>query len=203
MRRIMMFNRVSADGYFAAADGNLDWAVPEPKLDEMAAESTSQFDTYLFGRRTYEIMAQFWPHALDNPAASDPHGEGELSPATRALAVSLNESPKLVFSRTLKDATWKNTRILPELDPREVEAMKQQSGRDIIILGSGSIVSQLTEHGLIDEYHFVVNPVFLGNGQSLIRGLPKSTRLKLVEVTEYESGNVSLRYEPGQAEGGP
>ena len=195
MRRIMMFNRVTADGYFAGTDGNLDWAVPEPEIDKMAGESTSRFDTYLLGRKTYQLFEQFWPHALD-AAAQDPHGGGELSPEMRAIAESLNNSTKLVFSRTLKDATWKNSRIVPELDPREIAEMKQQPGGDMIILGSGSIVSQLTEHGLIDEYQLLVSPVFLGGGQLLVRGLPKSAKLKLIDATSYPSGNVSLRYAP-------
>jgi len=193
MRRIMMFNRVSADGYFTKPDGNLDWFVPEPEIDEQGGESASQVDTYLFGRRTYEMMSQFWPHALD-PGAKDPHGGGEISPAMRAMAVSLNESTKLVFSRTLKEATWKNTRILRELDPREIEAMKKQSGGGMIILGSGEIVSQLTGHGLIDDYQIVVVPVFLGDGKPLIHGLSKSAKLKLGEAKPHQNGSVSLSY---------
>lgn len=198
MRRIVTFNRVSADGYFAGPDGNLAWVVPDEDLDKLGAEGIAGVDTILFGRRTYELFAGFWPHALDDsPTAPDPHGAGRRSPAMRAMAIWLNEATKLVFSRTLKDVTWSNSRLLHELDPREIESLKRQPGKDIIVFGSGSIVSQLTPHGLIDEYQFVVSPILLGSGRPLLSGVPKSLRLDLLEAKEYQSGNVMLRYARG------
>ena len=95
----------------------------------------------------------------------------------RAMAVFLTETPKLVFSKTLKDVTWKNSRVVPELDPRKIEAMKKRPGKDMLIFGSGSIVSQLTQHGLIDEYQFVVSPILLGSGRQLFGNLAKSSKL--------------------------
>jgi dihydrofolate reductase len=100
----------------------------------------------------------------------------------------------LVFSRTLKDVTWRNSRLLHELDPHKVEAMKRQPGKDMIIFGSGSIVSQLTQHGLIDEYQFVVCPILLGSGRPLLSGVSKSASLDLLEAKRYKSGDVMLRY---------
>lgn len=195
MRQIVTFNRVSADGYFAGTDGNLNWVVPEEELDKAAAASTSGTGTIIFGRRTYEMFEGFWPHALDDSStAPDPHRAGRRSPEIRAMATWINEATKVVFSRARKEVTWRNSRLLHELDPREIEAMKQQPGGDIMIFGSGSIVSQLTEHGLIDEYRFVVGPILLGAGRSLLSGVPKSLRLDLLEAKEYQSGNVMLRY---------
>lgn len=197
MRRIVMFNRVTADGYFAGLDGNLSWIVPDPELDRSAAASIehADTDTILFGRRTYEQFASFWAHALDeSPTSPDPHRAGSHSPEMRAMAVMLNESTKVVFSRTLPEVTWRNSRLLPELDPREIEAMKHQPGKDMIIFGSGSIVSQLTEHGLIDEYRFVINPVLLGGGLPLLSGVPTKLALELLEARAFPSGNVMLRY---------
>jgi dihydrofolate reductase len=197
MRRIMMFNRVTADGYFTAADGSLGWAVPEEELDKEGAAASAGGGTVLFGRRTYEMFASFWPRFFDDAAtAPDPHAAGRRSPALRDMAVFLNEAEKLVFSRTLAEVTWKNARLLRRLDPREIAAMKSAPGKDMIVFGSGSIVSQLTEHGLIDEYQLVVSPVFLGGGRSLIAGLPKSVRLDLLEAKTYPAGNVMLRYAP-------
>jgi dihydrofolate reductase len=197
MRRIMAFNRVTADGYFASPDGKLDWVVPEPQLDKEAGEGMSGQGAILFGRRTYEMFQAFWPHALEDPAtAPDPHMPGRRSPEIRAMAVWINEAAKVVFSKTLKDVTWKNTRLLHAFDPREVEAMKKQPGPDMIVFGSGSIASQLTAHALIDEYRFVVGPVLLGSGRPLISGVPKSSRLDLLEAKTYPSGNVMLRYAP-------
>jgi dihydrofolate reductase len=194
MRRIVLFDHVSADGYFAAADGNLDWVVQDDEIGKAAAAGMSDTDTILFGRRTYEMFARFWPHALDDsPTAPNPHG-GSRSPEMRAMAVWLNETPKLVFSRTLKHLSWNNSRLVHELDTRAIEAMKQQPGGDMIVFGSGSLVSQLTEHGLIDEYQFVVSPILLGNGRSPLSGMAKSRRVELVEAQAYRSGNVKLRY---------
>lgn len=195
MRRIMMFNRVTADGYFAGPDGNLDWVVPDEEIDKEGAKGIPGTDTVLFGRRTYELFERFWPQAAgDSSAAPDPHAAGRRSPTMRAMATFLNEATKFVFSRTLKEVTWRNSRLLDKLDPREIDAMKRQPGKDMIIFGSGSIVSQLTQHGLIDEYQFVVSPILLGSGRPLLSGLPTSTRLRLVQAREYRSGNVMLRY---------
>lgn len=197
-RRIVMFNRVAADGCFAGSDGNLDWVVPEEELDKSAAEGLSGTDAMLFGRRTYEMFEGFWPGvAADNsPTAPDPHGAGRHSPEMRALADWINKTTKVVFSRTRKEVSWKNSHLLREFDPREIIAMKSQPGQDIMIFGSGSIVSQLTQHGLIDEYQLVVSPLFLSSGRPLIDGLPKSTPLELLEVRQFSSGNVRLRYAP-------
>lgn len=189
MRRIIAFDRVSADGYFADAQGGLGWVVPEPELDRAAADNLGGNDTILFGRRTYEMFESFWPHALDE----NPHG-GAPSPEMRAMAEWINAATKIVFSRTRQDVTWRNSRVLAELDPREVEALKSGPGKNIMVFGSGSIVSQLTEHGLIDEYHFVVAPLLLGSGRPLITGVPGSLKLELVEAKAFPSGNVRLRY---------
>ena len=195
MRRIVIFDRVSADGYFTSTDGNLDWAVPDDEADKAGAAAIPGFDTILFGRRTYEMFESFWPHALDeSPTSPDPHSAGRRSPAIRAMAVWLNDATKLVFSRSLKEVKWKSSRLVHELDPREIDAMKRQPGKDMIIFGSGSIVSQLTQHGLIDEYQFVVNPILLGSGRPLISGASSRVTLDLQEAKKYSSGNIMLRY---------
>jgi dihydrofolate reductase len=194
MRRIVMFNRVSADGYFATADGKLDWVVPEEEIDKAGASAIPGTDTILFGRRTFQMFERFWPQAVDgSPTAPRPHGEGR-SAEMRAMGLFLNDSTKIVFSRTLKEATWKNSRLLHEFDPRQIEEIKQQPGKDIMIFGSGSIVSQLTEHGLIDEYQFVVSPILLGSGRLLLTNVSKTRTVRLREVTKYPSGNVMLSY---------
>jgi dihydrofolate reductase len=196
-RRIVMFNWVTADGYFAGPDGNLEWVVPDEEQATAAAESIPNFDTVLFGRRTYELFEGFWRHAVvdDSGTVPDPHHPGRRSSEHGAIAIALNRMTKLVFSRTLKDVTWRNARLLRELDPRdEIETMKRQSGKDMIVFGSGSIVSQLKQHGLIDEYQFVVCPVFLGDGQPLLSGVSKCLRLDLLEAKPLPSGDVMLRY---------
>jgi dihydrofolate reductase len=187
------FNNVSADGYFSAPDGNLDWVVPDNELAAAAAGAPGR-GTLIFGRRTYEIFESFWPRVVtDSPTAPDPHG-GPPSHEIRAIGMFINEATKVVFSKTRKEVTWKNSRLVRELVPRDIQALKREAGPDIMIFGSGSVASQLTQHGLIDEYQFVVSPVLLGGGRSLLTNVPKITKVKLVEAKEHKTGNVMLRY---------
>lgn len=195
MRQILMFNHVTVDGYFAGSDGNLNWVVPDDEIDRAAVQWIPDIDTILLGRRTYELFEAYWPHALDDSAtAADPHDSTRRSSTLRDMAVWINEANKLVFSRTLKKVTWKNTRIVSEIDPRAIQGMKREQGRDMIVFGSGSVVSALTKHGLIEEYQFVVNPVLLGEGRRLLEGVSNGAKLELRESKQYPSGNVVLRY---------
>ena len=195
MRRIVTFNWVTADGYFAAADGNLDWVVPDEEQAQTAAKDIANIDMILFGRRTYEIFEKFWAPLVvaADGTVPDPHNPARRSPEHGAIAIGFSRMAKIVFSRSIKEATWKNSRICREFDPHEIEAMKKQPGKDMIVFG-GSIVSQLTQYGLIDEYQFVVCPVLLGSGQSLVRGVSKRLPLDLLEARKLPSGDVMLRY---------
>jgi dihydrofolate reductase len=199
-RRIVMFNQVSADGYFAAPDGKLDWVVQEPEVHKAATQSMRQVDTMLFGRKTYENFEAFWPHALDDSKTSpNPHAAGERSAQMREMAVWINESKKLVVSRTRKAVPWKNSTLLHELDPAAIEALKNGPGQDIIIFGSGSVVSQLSKYRLIDEYQFVVSPLLLGQGRTLLGDLDSKVALELVDAKSYTAtGVVVLRYAPAK-----
>ena len=195
MRRILMFNHVTADGYFAGTDGNLNWVVPDEEIDKAAVQQMPTIDTILLGRRTYELFEAYWPHALnDSETAADPHDSSRRSSTLREMAIWINEARKLVLSRTLKKVGWNNTHILPEIDPGAIQALKRGPGKDIIVFGSGSVVSELTNHGLIDEYQFVVNPILLGRGKPLMEGRSNGSKLKLRESKQYPSGNVVLRY---------
>ena len=194
-----MFNNVTPDGYFADANGGLGWAVSDDEIAKAGMARGQASDTILFGRRTYQMFEGFWRHALDDSTtAPDPHAEGRRSPKLRAMAEWINAANKFVFSRTLKEVTWANARLLGEFEPGEIAALKEQPGKNMMIFGSGSIVSQLTDHSLIDEYQFVVNPTLLGAGRQLFNGVSKRSGLKLLEAQAYQSGNVLLRYERAQ-----
>jgi dihydrofolate reductase len=194
------FDWLSADGYFAGRDGGLNWIVPDDEQAKAAATGMPGADTVLFGRRTYELFEGFWRNALhDSTTAPDPHRPGQQSKEHRAIAVWMNDAIKLVFSRTLKEVTWNNARLVRELDVAEIIALKQRPGKNMMIFGSSSIVSQLTQHGLIDEYQFVVCPVFLCDGRRLLEGTSKSVKLELLETRTYPSGDISLRYAPRAA----
>ncbi len=191
----MMFNNVSADGYFAAPDGSLNWVPSDPDLNRAAMSGPRKIDTVLFGRKTYDLFAAFWPYALsESPVSPDPHSPGQMTPETRSMAEFLNDAKKVVFSRTMRDATWKNTQVEREFDPAKIDEMKRGPGGDMIVFGSGTIVTSLTRNRLIDEYQFVVRPVILGGGKSLLSGISANLQLKLEEAKSYPSGSVILRY---------
>lgn len=193
-RRIVMFNQVSADGFFADAEGGLDWVVSDPELQRRAVAGMPHSDAILFGRRTYERFASFWPHALDRLESPGPHGENKLDASFVAMARWLNASQKLVFSKSLPRASWGPSEIFTEVNVEQLAALKRATGKNLLIFGSGSIVSQLSAHGLIDEYRFVVSPLLLGRGKTLLGELTPSVALKLVSAEAFASGNVLLTY---------
>jgi dihydrofolate reductase len=196
MRRIIAFEHLSADGYFASGDGKLDWTVPDEELDRMGAGNASGADMILFGRRTYEMFESFWPKVVsDAPTAPDPHAEGRATAEARAMGEWINAATKWVFSRTRKEVSWNNSHLRREIDAREIEALKRGPGKDIMVFGSGSVVSRLTELGLVDAYDLIVAPVLLGRGRPLVDGLSGNHRLKLAEAHPFRSGNVLLHYE--------
>jgi len=151
---LKVFNQVTVDGYFAGEDGDLSWAHAAPQdagWRTFVADNAKGGGTLLFGRITYELMASYWPTA--EAKKNDP-----------AVAEGMNGLPKVVFSRTLDQASWSNSRLVRSDPVAAVRAMKQEPGKDMVLLGSGSIVSQLAQARLIDEYQIVVNPVVLGRG---------------------------------------
>ena len=194
-RRIVMYNQVSADGFFSDPKGGLDWVVSDPEIHARAVEGMPHTDTILFGRKTYEQFASFWPGALQHLDAAGPHGSDKRDPAFAAMAHWLNDTKKIAFSTSLKQATWNNTEIWGEIDAKRLTQLKQQPGKNLLIFGSGSLVSQLSEHGLIDEYRFVVCPVLLGKGRPLLGEMAERVSLKLLEAKPFRSGNVMLTYQ--------
>ena len=184
MRRLIAFEQVSLDGFFVDAKGDMSWAhKQDPEWNAFAASNASGDGALLFGRVTYEMMASFWP----TPAAI------ERMPA---VAEGMNNLPKVVFSRTLEKASWKNTKLVKGDLAAEVRKMKKESGPGMAILGSGSIVSQLAQAGLIDEFQIVVNPIVLGKGRTLFEGVKEKLALKLIKTRAFGNGNVVLYYEP-------
>ena len=182
MRRLTAFEQVSLDGFFVDAKGDMSWAhKQDPEWNEFAAGNAKGGGTLLFGRVTYEMMASFWP----TEAARQRMPE---------VAEGMNTLPKVVFSRTLSETPWKNTRLVKGDMVAEVRKMKSEPGRGMVILGSGSVVSQLTEAALIDELQIVVNPIVLGRGRTLFETVKKSVPLKRVDTRVFGNGNVVLSY---------
>ena len=186
MRRVSAFEQVSLDGFFTDAGGDMSWAhKQDPEWDAFTASNASDGDggALLFGRVTYEMMASFWP----TPAAKDMNA---------AVADGMNKMPKVVFSRTLDRASWSNTTLVKTDPAAAVRKMKSETGPDMAILGSGTIVTQLAQAGLIDEYQIVVVPVVLGTGRTLFEGVKEKIPLKRTRTRTFGNGNVVIWYEP-------
>jgi len=195
MRRIIAFDHVSADGYFAADDGKLDWVLPDEELTRSNLQSMSDADTILFGRRTYEMFEAFWPIAIqDDRGAEDPHAKGHRSQGIRKVGEWINNATKIVFSRTRKAVTWQGSLLVREFSVAEVEALKHAAGKNMLLLGSGQLTRLMARGGLIDEYRFAVVPVILGKGRKLLDDVDGPRRLSLVESPRFPSGTVLLRY---------
>lgn len=183
MRKLIVFNLMTLDGYIAGPDGDISWHNVDEEFQELANAASNSGNTLLFGRVTYELMASFWP--TPEAIGTDP-----------VVAAGMNRSEKVVFSRTLQKAGWNNTRLVKDDMTAEVRRLKQQSGKDLTILGSGSIVSQLAQEGLIDEYHVLLNPVVIGRGKTMFEGLKNRLNLKLAVTRKFGNGNILLKYEP-------
>jgi dihydrofolate reductase len=184
MRRLSVFNQVTLDGYFTDRNGDMSWAHKnDPEWNAWVAQNASGGGTLLFGRITYEMMASFWP----TPAAFE---------SLPVVAERMNSAPKVVFSRTMDRASWKNTKLVKSGMVEEVRRMKKESGEGMVILGSGTIVSQLAQAGLIDEYQLVVIPLVIGSGRTLFEGINEKLMLKLTNTRAFGNGNVVLSYQP-------
>ena len=186
MRKLLVFNSVTLDGYFSGPNGDMSWAhrpAKDTEFDAFVAENAKGGGVLVFGRITYELMMSYWP----TPAAL------KNNPV---VAEGMNNLPKVVFSRILDKASWKNTKLVKGDLAGEVRKMKKEPGQDMVIMGSGSIVSQLAQEGLIDEYQMVVMPVVLGQGRTMFDGIKRKLTLKRTKTRSFGNGNVLLCYEP-------
>ena len=172
MARLTAFNQISLDGYFTDVRGDMSWAHKphhDAEWQEFVAANAQGGGRLVFGRVTYEMMASYWPTPMAK--ANDP-----------IVAERMNQLPKIVFSRTLTQASWSNTRLIGGNLAAEIRAIKQEPGDDMAILGSGSIVAQLAGEGLIDEYQLVINPIVLGGGRTLFEGVEHKLSLRLARL---------------------
>lgn len=187
MGKITVFNHVTVDGFFAGPNGEIDWFKVIKKDDEWDAYANRQAqsgNTLIFGHTTYAMMKSYWP--TPDAIASDP-----------GMAKAVDESPKIVFSKTLESVEegphWKNIRLFHEIKPEDIHKLKEKE--NITILGSGTIVQQFANLGLIDEYTLVVVPIVLGVGRPLFKDV-NTMNLKLLEAKTFKNGIIMLRYQP-------
>jgi len=185
MRKLTVFNHISLDGYFVSANGDMSWAhrgSDDPEYQAFVSNNASGDSDMLFGRVTYDMMNSFWP----TPVA---HQQMPI------VADKMNNGRKVVFSRKMDKATWNNTKLVKGDLIEEVKKMKAEEGPGMVIMGSGSIITQLAAAGLIDIYLIVVNPVALGGGRTLFEGLPEMLSLKLKSSRTFNNGKTFLTYE--------
>jgi dihydrofolate reductase len=184
MRTLQVFETISVDGFFTDAAADMSWAHRhDPEWDAFVSGNASGDGALLFGRVTYDQMAAFWP----TPQAA------QMLPE---VAAGINAMPKYVASRTMREATWRNTAVLEGDLVAAVRALKDQPGAGITILGSGSVVSQLAEARLVDEYQLVVSPTILGRGRTLFETVTSRQDLRLTRSRTFTNGNVVLWYAP-------
>jgi len=173
---------ISLDGYFTGPKENLDWHNVDEEFNKFAVTQLTDTETLVFGRITYEMMAEFW--TSDYAKQTDP-----------VTANLMNTKPKIVVSHSLKHADWNNTKLIKSNFGSVIFQLKQRSKKDIGILGSSNLSVSFLKLGLIDEFRIMVNPVILGSGRSIFEGTEQTFKIKLANVREFKSGNVLLSYE--------
>ncbi|HWT40697.1 MAG TPA: dihydrofolate reductase family protein [Dongiaceae bacterium] len=177
---MFLFMMVSLDGYYEGVGHDLSWHNVDEEFVKFAIAQLDEVDTLVFGRKTYDMMAEFWPsrYAMD----TDPE-----------TAVRMNRLRKVAFSHSEFDPHWENTEVSTELAAK-IKELKANEGKGIAVLGSSHLGKQLLEANLLDEVRIMVNPCFIGEGSTLFNGLEKKMRLESTRT--LESGNVLLCYVP-------
>lgn len=184
---------MSLDGFIAGPNDEMDW-LPDFKneelWEEMHAEMWKQLrtvDTILLGRLTYQIWERYWPAAATDPSST----KNDIEFSRYA-----DETPKVVFSKTLDNVKWQNTRLIKDNIAEEIAKMKQRPGKDLALAGGAGIAQTFTNLGLIDRYRLLVHPVVLGKGKPLFKDIKTRIKLRLVNMMTYKNGVVGLDYEP-------
>ena len=186
MRHLIFFMHTSLDGFVAGPNGEMDWINLDDAMFDFVATMTDQADTALYGRVTYEMMQSYWPTAGDDPNASKHDKEH---------SAWYNKVSKIVLSKTLSAKGLDNTTVISDQLVDNINKIKKQDGKNILIFGSPTASLSLLSHGLIDEFWLFVNPILLGHGTPLFKEVIEKTNLKLVETKTFSSGVVALHYE--------
>lgn len=183
MRQMFVFMMVSLDGYHEGPNHELDWHNVDVEFNDFATAQLDEADTLIFGRKTYELMASYWP--TEENRQDDP-----------LVAEKMNATPKLVISNTMKSADWEGTNVLGANFVDELRKRKAAPGKSLAVLGSSNLCVSLLEVGLIDDVRLMFNPVILGSGHSVFAGLSPRLKLELTATQKFKSGNVLNHYRP-------
>jgi dihydrofolate reductase len=183
MRKVIYGMMVSLDGFVETPDREIDWIVIDEELHKYVNDQESAVGAYLYGRRMYQLMADFWPTADEDPSAPEYIVE---------YARIWKKMPKVVFSKTLEHVEW-NARLVREHVAEEILRLKEQPGKDLQV-GGADLAATVMRLGLIDEYQLYVQPVLLGAGRRMFPEIDGRINLRLVETRTFGSGVVLLRY---------
>ena len=181
MGKLIVFNFLTMNGYYKGTNNDISWHRHGKEENEFAAKNLQSDTILVFGRVTYEQMAAYWP--TEEAVKNQPE-----------IAKGMNNAEKIVFSRKLKKAEWNNSRLIKANAEEELRKIKEQSTKDLVILGSGGIVTQFAEWGLIDAYQFMIDPVALGDGTPAFKGMKGKLDLELTGTKTFKSGAVLVTY---------
>lgn len=185
--QLTVYNMITLDGFFKGVGGDISWHIREnaeydSEQDDFAAENFSKNNILVFGRATYDLMSSFWPSSM---AANE----------DKRIVDGMNNSEKLVFSKKLKNPMWKNTRVVSDNMEAEIKKLKK-AGKNLTILGSGSLISPLLKAQLIDEIQLMIVPVAIGKGTPLFEGLSAPVDFKVSKTKAFNNGNLLIHYKP-------
>lgn len=181
MKKIIFQMSVSLDGYIEGPNHEIGWHLVDDEFNAYAVEMLKATDVLIMGRKTYELMAGYWPTAEDN----DP-----------VVKERMNSTPKLVFSRTLKNVEWQNSRLATGSIADEVARLKQVPGNVVLPIGGSELAASFLDQGLMDELHIILTPILLGGGKTVLDGIKRRYPLRLLSTKKFNSGNVVVTYEP-------
>ncbi len=186
MRKIVVFMHITLDGFVAGPNGEMDWINIGDEIFEYAGQQTDSADTALYGKNTFLMMNGYWPTAADQPNAS----KHDIQHSNW-----YNKVEKVVLSKTLNEKEYPGIRIIKDDLEAEINKLKKESGKNILIFGSAGAVHSLMSLNLIDEYWLMVNPVILGQGIPLFSDIKDKINVKLADSNIFPSGVVCLHYE--------
>ncbi len=185
MRNLIFFMHTSLDGFVAGLNGEMDWINLDDAMFDFVATMTDQADTALYGRVTYEMMQSYWPTAGEQPNATKHDKEHSNW---------YNNVSKVVLSKTIQETGLHNTKVISDKLSDNINKLKQQDGKNILIFGSPGASQSLLIEGLIDEFWLFVNPIILGQGMPLFKDITGTTKLKLAESKTFACGVIALHY---------
>lgn len=186
MRKIIASTFISLDGMMSGINDDQSWITDifNDEMDQVISEQQAETDAMIIGERSYDILSSFWSTAT--PDSGEP----------QETIDHMNNVKKIVFSKDLENPTWNNTEVVRDINKEEIESWKQQDGKNMTIIGSSSIVQQLTNLGLVDEYRLMLHPVILGEGKPLFANIEARHDLALRKSRPLSNGVVVLYYEP-------